>query len=282
MNPVTYCREQAAPAGSAHHYATLFLPEAHKPAALAVLALRKELEDTVTRIAEPSVAQARLDWWQAELESAAVGKAQHPVAQALMRHVLVHEGRDALLGEMVAGARDRLRHGHLEDERAFGLFAWRNDIAPWLILTDPDGTGGRGERDLAHAVGQALGWTRLLHHLGRDAAQGQVLIPLDTLARHGVEHGDLMHPRTTDAVRTMLAALGGQTLDRIRQARALVPAGAHAGQVMALVSLAHAEALLETMRQDDWRMLEQRPELTPLRLLWIGWRTARKARKGRA
>ncbi|TQV61827.1 MAG: hypothetical protein FNT29_10575 [Halothiobacillaceae bacterium] len=280
MNPLTYCRDQAAPAGSAHHYATLFLPEAHKPAALAVLALRKELENAVTRIAEPSVAQARLDWWLAELESAANGKAQHPVAQALLEHVLLHPDRLALLQEMVAGAQDRLRHGHLEDERAFGLFAWRNDIAPWLILTDPESTGGRAERDLAHAVGQALAWVRVLHHLGRDVAQGQVLIPLDTLARQGVEHGDLMHPRTTDAVRAMLAALGGQTLERIRQARALIPGEARPGQIMALVSLAHAEALLEAMRQEDWRLLEQRPELTPLRLLWIGWRSARKARKG--
>lgn len=281
MNPVSYCRDQAAPAGSPHHYLTLFMPERHKPAALAVLALRKELDEAVTRIAEPSVAQARLDWWLAELDSAADGRAQHPVAQALLAHVLIHPDRLALLQEMVSGAQDRLRHGHLEQDRDFGLFAYRNDIAPWLILTDPEGHGSKIERDFAHALGQALAWTRTLHLLGRDAAQGQVLIPLETLARHGVAHADLMHPRTSDSVRTMLAVLGQQTRDQIHKARSLLPAQAQAQQVMALTALAHAEALLDAMRQDEWHLLEQRPELTPLRQLWISWRTARRARKGK-
>lgn len=281
MDLLSYCRDQAAPPGSAAYYACLFLPEQHKPAALAMLALRAELEEAVTRIAEPSVAQARLDWWLAELSAAAGGTAQHPVAQALMQHVLHHPGRLELLEEMVAGAQDRLRHGHLEQERDFGLHAYRHEVAHWLILTDPEGHAGRAERDFAHATGQALAWTRVLHQLGRDASRGQVLIPRETLARHGLDVTDLLQPRTSDAVRAMLAALGGQAREQLRQARTLVPREEQPRQVMALVSLAQAEALCDAMAQDDWRLLDQRPELTPLRLLWLSWRTARKARRRR-
>ncbi|MEW6765320.1 MAG: squalene/phytoene synthase family protein [Pseudomonadota bacterium] len=281
MNPVTFCREQAAPTGTAAHYACLFLPEQQKPSAFALLALRSELEEASTRIAEPSVAQARLDWWLAELSAAAAGTAQHPVAQALMGHVLNQPGRLALLEEMVAGAQDRLRHGHLEQERDFGLHAYRHDTAPWLILTDPEGRAGRLERDFAHATGQALAWTRVLHQLGRDAARGQVLIPRETLARYGLDVGDLLHPQTSEGVRAMLAQLGEQTRAKLGQARAMLPAEEQPRQLIALVSLAQAEALLEAMAQDGWRLLDQRPELTPLRLLWLSWRTARKARRGR-
>lgn len=282
MDVLSYCRDQAAPPGSAPYYACRFLPEQQKPTVLAVLALRAELEETSTRIPEPSVAQARLDWWQAELSAAAGGTAQHPVAQALMQHVLHLPGRLELLEEMVAGARDRLRHGHLEQERDFGLHAYRSEVAPWLILTDPEGRAGRAERDFAHAIGPALAWTRVLHQLGRDAARGQVLIPREILARHGLDITDLMHPDTSDAVRALLAALGTQTRERLRQARALLPREEQPGQVMALVSLAQAEALCDAMAQDDWRLLDQRPELTPLRLLWLSWRTARKARSRKA
>ncbi|HET19991.1 MAG TPA: hypothetical protein ENO16_05220 [Chromatiales bacterium] len=281
MDLLTYCRDQAAPPGSAAHYACLFLPERHKPAALAVLAMRSELDDTVNRIAEPSVAQARLDWWLAELQATAGGAAQHPVAQALMQHVLHQPGRLELLEEMVAGAQDRLRHGHLEQERDFSLHAYRHEVAPWLILTDPEGQAGRAERDFAHAAGQALAWTRVLHQLGRDAAHGQVLIPRQTLARHGLDVADLLHPRTSENVRAMLAQLGEGTREQLRQARAMLPREAQPNQVMALVSLTQAEALLDAMAEDDWRLLDQRPELTPLRLLWLSWRTARKARRGR-
>ncbi|MGK0673975.1 MAG: squalene/phytoene synthase family protein [Halothiobacillaceae bacterium] len=281
MDILSYCRDQATPPGSAPYYACRFLPERHQPAALAVLALRAELLDASTRIPEPSVAQARLDWWLAELSAAAAGTAQHPVARALTQHVLHLPGRQELLEEMVVGAQDCLRHGHLERESDFGLFAFRHEVAPWLILTDPEGQAGRMERDFAHAVGQALAWVRVLHQLGRDAARGQVLIPREVLARHGLDVPDLLQPRTSEAVRAMLAALGRQTHERLRLARTMLPREAQPQQVMALISLAQAEALLEAMAQDDWRLLDARPELTPLRLLWLSWRTARKARSRR-
>jgi phytoene synthase len=282
MDILSYCRDKAAPPGSAAYYACRFLPEQQKPAALAVLALRAELLDASTRIAEPSVAQARLDWWRAELSAAAGGTAQHPVAQALMQHVLHLPGRLELLEEMVAGAQDRLRHGHLEQERDFGLLAFRQEIAPWLILTDLDGQAGRAERDFAHAVGQALAWVRVLHHLGRDAARGQVLIPREVLARHGLDVPDLLQPRTSEAVRAMLEKLGTQVSGQLRHARSMLPAEAQPQQVLALVSLAQAEALCDAMAQEAWRLLDVRPELTPLRLLWISWRTARKAQRRKA
>jgi len=282
MDILSYCRDQAAPVGSATYYACRFLPEAHKPVAWTVLALRAELIEASTRIPEPSVARARLDWWQAELQAAAGGTAQHPIAQALGQYVLHLPGRLELLEEMVAGAQDRLRHGHLERESDFGLYAYRHEVAPWLILTDPEGQAGRLERDFAHALGQALAWTRVLHQLGRDAARGQVLIPREILVRHGLEVTDLLHPRTPDAVRALLAALGEQTRERLRQARAILPREAQPQQILALVSLAQAEALCDAMAQDGWRLLDQRPELTPLRLLWLSWRTARKARKRKA
>lgn len=282
MDVLSYCRDQAAPPGSASYYAYRFLPEQQKPAALAVLALRAELLETCTRIPEPSVAQARLDWWLAELSAAAAGTAQHPIAQALMQHVLHLPGRLELLEEMVAGAQDRLRYGHLEQERDFGLYAFRHEVAPWLILTDPSGEGRRVERDFAHAIGQALAWVRVLHQLGRDAARGQVLIPRETLARHGLDVPDLLQPRTSEAVRAMLEKLGAQVRGQLRRARTMLPPEVQPQQVMALISLAQAEALLGAMAEEDWRLLDARPELTPLRLLWLSWRTARKARSRKA
>ncbi|MFZ5580667.1 MAG: squalene/phytoene synthase family protein [Pseudomonadota bacterium] len=279
MNEVSYSREHGAPPGSAAHYATLWMPARHQPAAWALLALRRELDEIVTRIAEPGVAHARLDWWQAEL--ACGDQAQHPIAKALARHVLVHPGRHELLEEMIAGTQDRLRHGQLGKDRDFGLHAYRHDTAFWLILTDMEAHGGRRERDAAHALGPALAWTRVLHQLGRDTARGELLIPLETLSRHALDPSGLMHPRTNEPVRRMLAALGEETRQRLTQARTLLLEADPRTQIMPLVSLAHAEALLDAMRQDEWRLLDRRPELTPLRLLWLAWRTARKARKGR-
>lgn len=281
MNPVEFCRQLAAPQGSANHYATLYMPTAHQPAAWAVLALRHELNDVVTRIAEPSVAQARLDWWQAELRAAAQGQTQHPIAQALSQHVLNHPGHDALLDEMLAGAQARLRGEHIVNTSDFDLMAYRHEIVVWLILSDIEGQAGRSEGYFAHAVGNALAWTKVLHFIGRDAAQGDIWIAHNLLQKHGVEAVDLMQPRTSERVQAMLKALGAQTRQKIHLARSLLPASQQAEQIMALVGLAHAEALLDAMQNEDWKLLDCRPELTPLRMLWLAWRTASKAKRGK-
>ncbi len=282
MDALSLCHERAAPRGSANFYACLFLPEAQRPAALAVLALRAELLEASTRIIEPSVAQARLEWWRTELSAAAQGRAQHPIAQALSQHVLHTPGYLELLEEMVAGAQERLGLAQLERESDFSLFAYRQEVAHWLILTDPQGQAGRTERDFAHALGQALSWVEVLHNLGRDAARGQVLIPREVLSRFGLGPADVQHPRTPAAVRAMLAALGEQTRERLRQTRAMLPPAAQPQQILALIRLAQAEALCAAMAQDGWRLLERRPEPSPARLLWLSWRTARKAALGRA
>ncbi|MGD9887756.1 MAG: phytoene/squalene synthase family protein [Halothiobacillaceae bacterium] len=281
LNPVEFCRQLAAPQGSANYYATLYLPATQQAPAWAVLALRQELSNVVTKIAEPSVAQARLDWWQAELHSAAQNHAQHPIAQALSQYVLQHAGHDALLDEMLHGAYARLHSAQIENASDFALMSYRQDTAAWLILTDMDGEAGRMERDFAHAIGSIFTWTRVLHMLGRDAAQGEIWIPQMTLQQHNLTAADLMQPRTTERVRAMLAELGQHIRQHIQHAKGLLPATAQRKHIMAFVSLAHAEALLKTMQKHDWNLLESRPELTPLQLLWTAWRTAGKARRGK-
>jgi len=280
-NPVEFCRQLAAPPGSANHYATLYLSAAQQSAAWAVLALRHELNAVVTRIAEPSVAHARLDWWQAELQNAAQGNAQHPIAQALSQHVLQQPGHDALLDEMLNGAYARLHSARIENASDFALMSYREDTAAWLILTDISGQAGRAERDFAHALGSALTWTRVLHMIGRDAAQGDIWIPQLTLQHHGLTSADLMQPCTNERTRSMFAELGQNIRQHIQHARGLLPAAQQHEHIMAFVNLAHAEALLNAMQKHDWSLLESRPELTPLHLLWTAWRTAGKARRGK-
>jgi len=280
-NPVEFCRQLAAKPGSANHYATLYMPAADQPAAWAVLALRHELNEVVTRIAEPSVAQARLDWWQAELQAASLDKAQHPIAQALSQHVLQHPGHDALLDEMLSGTHARLHPSRIEEASDFALMSYRQDTAAWLILTDISGQAGRTERNFAHALGGALTWTRVLHYVGRDAAQGEIWIPQQTLEHHGLSSADLMQPRTTERARAMFTELGQHIRQHIQHARSLLPAAKQPEQIMAMVTLAHAEAVLKAMQDENWNLLERRPELTPLRMLWLAWRTAGKARRGK-
>ena len=86
MDPDRYCLDAAAPPGSSLYYATLFAGPGERAALVAVHALRHTLLEIVEDIADPNVRAHKLNWWSDEIMEAREGRARHPVAVALTRH----------------------------------------------------------------------------------------------------------------------------------------------------------------------------------------------------
>jgi len=71
--------EPPAPApGTAEFFVLLYTPAAQRPRMTRLLAVAQELADEPGHTREPSVAAARLSWWQLEAQRYAAGKPQHP------------------------------------------------------------------------------------------------------------------------------------------------------------------------------------------------------------
>ena len=86
MDPDRYCFDAAAPPGSSLYYATLFAGPDERAALVAVHALRHTLLEIVEDVADPNVRAHKLNWWSDEIMEAREGRARHPVALALTRH----------------------------------------------------------------------------------------------------------------------------------------------------------------------------------------------------
>ena len=86
MDPDRYCLDAAAPPGSSLHYATLFANPRERAALIAVHALRHTLLEIVEGIADSNVRAHKLNWWSDEIMEAREGRARHPVAVAITRH----------------------------------------------------------------------------------------------------------------------------------------------------------------------------------------------------
>src|SRR5258708_39411452 len=83
MSPDEYCRNKLASVASSAHYSLLFLPDQPRRAATALYALRRELDEAVGRVSDPSLAHAGLHWWAQEIGRLFEGAAQHPGTRAL-------------------------------------------------------------------------------------------------------------------------------------------------------------------------------------------------------
>ena len=66
-----------------------------------------------------------------------------------------------------------------------------------------------------------------------------------------------------------------------QRALSLLPVQDRYAQRSGVIMAAIYQTLLDEMEDDGFRVMQQRIRLTPLRKLWIAWKTARRERKYR-
>jgi phytoene synthase len=135
--------------------------------------------------------------------------------------------------------------------------------------------GATDERtfEYARSLGLALQLTNILRDVGEDARRGRIYLPLDDLQRHGVRAADLLAGRYVDGYDALMRFEAQRARDAYAQALAALPAVDRRAQRPGLIMGAIYATLLDEIERDGFRVLHQRIALTPLRKLWIAWRT---------
>jgi phytoene synthase len=93
------------------------------------------------------------------------------------------------------------------------------------------------------------------------------------LREHGVSAGDIAAARETDNFRRLMELQIERARAFYHQALAALPAVDRRSQRAGLVMAAIYRALLDEIRADGCRVLTHRTSLTPIRKLWIAWKT---------
>ncbi len=273
MTPDEYCQQRAAASGSSFYYSFLFLPPERRRAITALYAFCREVDDTVDEAGERAVARARLDWWREELGRLFAGDPQHPVARALAPHLgTCAIERESLL-EIVDGMQMDLELDRYPDFDALHLYCHR--VAGVVGTLSAGIFGARLPSTLAYAeeLGLALQLTNILRDVGEDARLGRIYLPLDELARFGVAPEELLQARPGERFVELMRFQAARARERYRRAFALLEHAEVRAQRPGLVMAAIYLRLLDEIERDGFRVLTHRTSLTPLRKLWIAWRT---------
>jgi len=275
MDPHDYCQEKVAAAGSTLYYSFLFLPDERRRPLIALHAFADEIRAAVDGVSEPEAARMKVAWWRAELERLYAGSANHPVARALAPEV-EHLGLEpADLEAPLAAADMDLEHGRYPDFAALERYCHLRAAVSGPLAARVTGYRDARTLDYARLLGTALALTRILCEVRADASRGRIYIPAEDLAEHGVRPAELAHGHTPGHVRRLLQSQARRARDCFERALATLPAvdrhAQHGGVIRARIAL----ALLDEIERDGYRVLEHRVALTPLRKLWIAWRTAR-------
>lgn len=273
MTPTQYCQEKAAQSGSSFYYSFLFLPKPRRAAITAMYAFCREVDDVVDEVTDADVARAKLGWWRAEVDNLFNGHPSHPVTQALQPFLIGHGiTRERMLLVIDGMEMDLVKHRYADfaelekycylvagvvGELSAGIFGFRNPAT----------------LEYARNLGMAFQLTNIIRDVGEDARRNRIYLPREDLTRFGVAEVDILAVKATAGFRELMAYQTERARSYYEAALAALPQEDRRSQRAGLIMAAIYSALLDEIETDGFHVLHQRISLTPLRKLWLAWKT---------
>ncbi len=259
--------------------ASLYAPADRRRHLHALHAFAAEIDRIRDVVSDPLPGEIRARWW-ADMLCGARGDegTAHPIACALTdtiaRFSLPVAGFERLIEAKIFDLYDDPMPdvAALETYCAETFGALVDCAATVLAAPGPSGAG-----PAARAAGLALGLTTLLRAVPRHASRGQIFLPGDVLARHGVGRDDMLTGTSSPALLAALADLRGMARRALDETRRLIGTVALAA-TPAFLPAALVEPTLRRMERPDYDPFRTVVDLPPWRRQWCLWRAARRAR----
>jgi phytoene synthase len=273
MTPDFYCQQKAAQGGPSFYYSVLFVKPAQRKALNALYAFHREVSDVVNLTGDENAARIKLAWWRHEIGEAFGGRPQHLVTRALADSLPDHAIAQEHLEEIIDGRElDLLQNRYLDAagvERYSGFVSGAFAASAAGILGNQSGN----VTEYARHLGLALQWTRVIRDVGADARRGRVYLPIDELQRFNVPVADILNARYSEKFRALMEFQHQRATACFERAIAALPGDARPAQRPGLIMAATSRTLLNEIRAENYQVLHQRLSLTPVRKLWIAWKT---------
>ena len=274
MTPDEYCQQKAASSGSSFYYSFLFLPPERRRAITAVYAYCREVDDVVDEVSDATAAEATLAWWRLEIAHLFGGHPTHPVTRALQPFISGEFGiSEQRLSAVLDGMQVDLRQNRFLDYSALQRYA--HLVAGVVGEMSAGIFGYRYPQTLQYAarLGLALQLINILRDVGDDARRGRIYLPVDEMQRFAVKASDVLAARYVEGFVPLMRYQAERARATYQEALALLPAVDRKAQRPGLMMGAIYSALLTEIEHENFQVLHQRIALTPLRKLWLAWRT---------
>ncbi len=273
MSPDEYCQQKAAASGSSFYYSFLFLPPERRRAITALYAFCREVDDAVDEASDAQRAAVKLAWWRAEVANLCAGKPQHPVSRALLPFLEKYSISGEKLLEIIDGMEMDLTQTRYLDWAGLERYCYRVAGVVGILAAGIFGYRDPRTLDYARALGIAFQLTNIIRDVGEDARKNRIYLPMEDLKRHDVPASDILHSRETEAFHSLMRFEAERAKAHYAQALQALPDADRKAQRPGLIMAAIYRALLDEIERDGFRVLAQRTSLTPLRKLFIAWKT---------
>jgi 15-cis-phytoene synthase len=273
MSPDEYCQQKAVQSGSSFYYSFLFLPLERRRAITALYAFCREVDDTVDECIDVSIARNKLQWWRKEIKAMVDGKPSHPVTQALQPHMAAFSLDSNHLLAIIDGMEMDLDQTRYLDFAGLKKYCWHVASVVGILSAGIFGATRPETYQYAEKLGLAFQLTNIIRDVGEDARKGRIYLPVDELQRFNVKAADILNARHSEDFEKLMAFQAERAQQYYEEAFALLPREDRRAQRPGLMMAAIYRALLNEIQGDRFQVLNQRISLTPIRKLWLAWKT---------
>jgi phytoene synthase len=273
MSPDEYCQQKTVQSGSSFYYSFLFLPHERRRAITALYAFCREVDDTVDNATDESVARIKLAWWRTEVSNMFKGTPTHPVTQAMQPYLAAFNIQEAHLLAIVDGMEMDLNQSRYLDYPGLQRYCWHVAGVVGILSASIFGVTDPQTLKYAEKLGLAFQLTNIIRDVGEDARKGRIYLPVNELQQFGVTAADILNARHSDKFEALMRFQSERARKVYDEAFALLPKQDRRAQRPGLMMAAIYSALLGEIERDNFQVLNQRISLTPLRKLWLAWKT---------
>jgi phytoene synthase len=273
MSPDEYCQQKAAQSGSSFYYSFLFLPPERRRAITALYAFCREVDDTVDEASDQSIARIKLAWWRSEVAALYHGAPTHPVLLALRPHLATCHIEEQHLLAIIDGMEMDLDQTRYLDYPGLQRYCWHVAGVVGILSANIFGVTSPQTVKYAETLGLAFQLTNIIRDVGEDARKGRIYLPVSELQQFNVTAADILNARHSDNFEALMRFQAARAHKLYDEAFALLPNQDRRAQRPGLMMAAIYRTLLEEIERDHFHVLNQRIALTPLRKLWLAWKT---------
>lgn len=284
MTPTEYCQNKAASSGSSFYYSFLFLPKNKRRAIIALYAFCREIDDVTDEIKDPNIVKIKLEWWRIDVHKIYNGTPEHLVNRELQQIIQEFDLKEELLLEIISGMQMDVNFTCYENFTALEQYCYRVAGVVGLLSIEIFGYTNKQTQEYAKYLGNALQLTNIIRDIYEDASRQRIYIPTDELNQFNITPSQIYTGKLlTEQDQVNFKKLIQHQCERAKQyykkALNALPPEDRYNQSTGLIMAAIYEATLDEIILDDFQVLKHRIKLTPLRKLWIAWRTYRKEKK---
>jgi phytoene synthase len=273
MSPDEYCQQKAVQSGSSFYYSFLFLPAERRRAITALYAFCREVDDTVDECTDVSIARNKLAWWRKEIKAMLDGAPTHPVTKALEPHMQAYSLDGKHLLAIIDGMEMDLDQTRYLDYAGLKHYCWHVAGVVGILSASIFGATRPETLQYAEKLGLAFQLTNIIRDVGEDARKGRIYLPVNELQQFNVTAADILNARHSENFEKLMRFQTDRAKAVYAEAFALLPREDRRAQRPGLIMAAIYRTLLDEIERDSFHVLTQKISLTPIRKLWLAWKT---------